>query len=341
MEASTNKSRAAVWTGEEGLGYQLRWPRSEYVVVNEPPLEGWVPGKPGPAVPGTPVVRGYGGRLRKGAPQWPAPWPVGGVFAPKWWPRERPRPAEFYNPVEVAADILLDAQRAAGDNPRVLLRFVNKWGGLGVGVPGDRHFLDGVAATGDCLTQLKEWLEAHQALRKGRRLVMKVPEWIKELPALTATEATRIKVTKRRPSPELIKRFPDLKGRTLTVSYPVGLKKTWPSQKSRHWTWRDLIFTLNEHLRDIHLAAVRERRTIVPVFRPRTLHGALWLEVWRQITGMNRHRRCPECRVLFIPGRANQQYCTRQCANRPTVRRWKREQKRKKNRAQQKEAANE
>ena len=52
--------------------------------------------------------------------------------------------------------------------------------------------------------------------------------------------------------------------------------------------------------------------------------------LWDQATEGKRLRRCPECRALFPPRRANQRYCTRLCANRPTVRKWKRAQKRKK-----------
>jgi hypothetical protein len=272
------RSRAGMWMwgGTEGFVYQQRWLRNEYVILEEPPLKGWVVGQPGPKVPGTPVVAGAGGRLRKAAPQWPAPWPVGGVFAPTWWPRGRPaKPFEYYNPMTAAADILLDVQRVESEDPKALLRFVNKWGRLGVGVPRDAFFLDGVVLTGRYLTQLKEWIEALEALQHG----------------------------KKRP------------------------RRSSKSLLTRPWTWRDLAFELSEHLRDIHLGAVAERPKLVAVYRPRHLLDALWLELWRQATEMKRSRRCPECRVLFIPGRANQQYCTRLCANRPTVRAWKRKQK--------------
>lgn len=265
-----------MWGGAEGFVYQQRWPRGEYVIVEEPPLRGWVAGQPGPKAPGTPIVVGAGQRLRKAAPRWPAPWPTGGVFAPAWWPRNRPaKPVEYYNPMKMAADILLDAQRLEGEDRQALLRFVNKWGMLGVGVPGDSFFLDGVVLTGRCLTQLNEWIEGLEALQHGR---------------------TRIR--------RALKRAPH-----------------------HRWTWRALAFELSEHLRAIHLGAVPASRKLVAVYRPRNLFDALWLELWRQATEMKRHRRCPECHALFIPGRANQQYCTRLCANRPTVRNWKRKQK--------------
>jgi len=268
-----------MWGGAEGFVYQQRWPRSEYVIVDEPPLKGWVAGQPGPKVRGTPVVVGAGHRLRKAAPHWPAPWPVGGVFAPTWWPRDRPtKPVEYYNPMKVAADVLLDVQRTAGEDRKALLRFVNKWGMLGVGVPGDSFFLDGVDFTGRCLTQLKEWIEGFEALQRGKKRMRRS-----------------------------LKRSP-----------------------GRPWTWRTLAFELSEHVREVHLGAVRARRRLLAVYRPRNLFDALWLELWRQATEVKRHRRCPECRALFIPGRANQQYCTRLCANRPTVRAWKRKQKDKK-----------
>ncbi len=273
----TRRSRADLWLwrGAEGFVYQLRWLRSDYVIVEEPPLKGWVAGQPGPKVPGTPVVFGAGGRLRKAAPHWPAPWPVGGVFAPTWWPRDRPtKPAESYNPMTVAPDILVDVQRVETEDPKALLRFVNRWGPLGVGVPQDTFFLDGVVLTGGHLRQLQEWIEAWEALQHGRR--------------------------RKRPS-----RAP---------------------LRARPWTWWALAFQLSERLREIHLGAVVARRKLVAVYRPRQLLDALSLELWRQATELKRYRRCPECRALFVPGRANQQYCTRLCANRPTVRNWKRKQ---------------
>src|SRR5713226_8003780 len=142
MAAKREGEQIEPWAGPVAFGYRFRWSRSEYVIVKDCPLEGWTPGKPGPPTPGTPFVAAHG-RLRKAAPQWPAAWPVGGVFAPKWWPRERPMiPADAYDPVPHAASILLDGQRAAGRDPKALLRFVNKWGMLGIGVPGDRSFMD-------------------------------------------------------------------------------------------------------------------------------------------------------------------------------------------------------
>jgi len=343
MITKKQTNETGIWWAEEGAGYQLLWPRSEYVIVLKPPLKGWVPGKPGPRVPGTPVVLGYGGRLRKAAPHWPAPWPVGGVFAAKWWPQERPTPADVYNPVEVASEILLDAQRAAGDDPKVLLRFVNKWGQLGVGVPGDPQFLDGVEYTGHCLTLLKEWIEAYYALRQGRNpLHSEPPEWIKALPMLRPREWVKAPPPKRKALPTLKIRSNErvYEGRKAVAFAPEWVRVPRPKMKRPRWTWRELAFALNERLREIHVAAYPEKRALLPIYRPRNLYRALWLEVWRQATGMNRFRRCPECRALFVPARTNQQYCTRQCANRPTVRRWKREQKRKRRLAQQKEEAN-
>ena len=114
--------------------------------------------------------------------------------------------------------------------------------------------------------------------------------------------------------------------------------RQWPKPSLRHpWTWHDLAFELSEQLRDVHLGAISGGRALEAVYRPRHLLDALWLELWRQATNMARYRRCPECRALFIPGRANQQYCTRLCANRPTVRAWKRKQQ-EKQRAQQRQS---
>jgi hypothetical protein len=179
---------------------------------------------------------------------------------------------EPYNPRGAADDILVDVQRTPSSDSKALLRFVNRWGLLGVGIPGARDFgTDGVELLGEWLSRLRQWIETLHALRRG---------------------------------------------------------------KEKQTTWAGFAALLNEHLGGVHPTVSATDRGLQPTFRAERLLDILCFELWDQATGGRRLRRCPECGALFIPGRANQEYCTRLCANRPTVRKWKLEQKRKKNMAE-------
>lgn len=60
-------------------------------------------------------------------------------------------------------------QRANAGEPSSLLRFVNKWGVLGIGIPKSPEFsFDGVVATGKWVSELQRWIEAFHALRHGK-----------------------------------------------------------------------------------------------------------------------------------------------------------------------------
>ena len=88
-------------------------------------------------------------------------WPAGGIFGPNASAR-----VPDYAPLPVAAEILLDAQGVAPDDPAKLLAFVNRWGRLGVGLPGAEDFgADGVQWTGACLRELTQWIQALYALQ--------------------------------------------------------------------------------------------------------------------------------------------------------------------------------
>jgi hypothetical protein len=89
-------------------------------------------------------------------------WPAGGLFVPA----EPSTPLRPYRPLPVAGEILLDAQGVTLDDPEALLRFVNRWGRLGVGIPGDEAFAaDGVVRTGECLRELVGWIATLHALQ--------------------------------------------------------------------------------------------------------------------------------------------------------------------------------
>ncbi len=89
-------------------------------------------------------------------------WPPGGIFVPEG----ASTPDSDYDPIPVARAILLDAQRAATADAEGLLAFVNRWGVLGVGIPGQDDFAaDGVGKTGEALRELSEWIATLDALQ--------------------------------------------------------------------------------------------------------------------------------------------------------------------------------
>ncbi|HKW92160.1 MAG TPA: hypothetical protein VJX92_09685 [Methylomirabilota bacterium] len=91
-------------------------------------------------------------------------WPTGGIFVPA--EESPPRP---YHPLPVAAEILVDAQGVASDDPAALLGFVNRWGRLGVGLPGAEDFgADGVQQTGEGLRELTRWMRVLYAFQHGK-----------------------------------------------------------------------------------------------------------------------------------------------------------------------------
>src|SRR5262249_51728569 len=81
-------------------------------------------------------------------------WPAGGIFVPD----EAATPSPPYAPIPRAAEILLEAQQAATADAAGLLAFVNRWGLLGVGIPGGPEFRGhGVQHTGGALRELPLW----------------------------------------------------------------------------------------------------------------------------------------------------------------------------------------
>jgi hypothetical protein len=93
-------------------------------------------------------------------------WPDGGIFV-----AADGNPGGEYDPLAVAGEILLDVQRAAAaEMPASALGFVNRWGLLGIGIPGADDFpTDGVERTGEHLRELAAWIAAIHALEHGRR----------------------------------------------------------------------------------------------------------------------------------------------------------------------------
>jgi hypothetical protein len=169
MRARVRQRRRDAGTTGEDLrpAFELSWPRQSYRVLAQAEAdEGrrWLARLPErrvpffdpqpPSPPWTFVgretpVRGLG-------------WPPGGIIIPA-----TPGVREDYDPLAVAADILLDVQRAvATETTDSLLHFVNRWGLLGVGIPGADDFpTDGVQRTGEGLRELARWMAVIHALQ--------------------------------------------------------------------------------------------------------------------------------------------------------------------------------
>ncbi len=167
--------------------FELRWPRPRSTILTEPT------GVWGHAWEGLPRSRIHVSELSEfhepgwvvedvepegdpSTPAWSGPnyryrveWPAGGIFVPEG----DEAPAPVYEPLAVAPEILLDVQRTRADDPPALLRFVNRWGQLGVGIPGAREFgADGVAFTGEYLAWLSELVQTLHALQCGEKTAM-------------------------------------------------------------------------------------------------------------------------------------------------------------------------
>jgi hypothetical protein len=182
-------------TGEDWWGaFELTWPRGPYRIMAEPkdrwgealqavprirvpfpfasaPPAPWVWEKrevPGPASSIYGVESSGIAAAGQTVEVYRLGWPAGGIFVPD----ESKRPASPYRPIERGAEILLDAQAAATVDAPGFLAFVNRWGLLGVGLPGKPDFgADGVEYTGDALHELAGWIATLHAL-----------QWEKEAP---------------------------------------------------------------------------------------------------------------------------------------------------------------
>lgn len=157
-----NYSTAGGQIDEVCQAYELRWLCYDYAIA----------GQPTGSLATIWKFRSKG-KIQRGVQEQKAPWPEGGVFVPKEMliPNgSAPKPNTRYNPANYGPEILLDVQRTSSDNPASLLRFVNQWGRLGVGIPEDREFpYDGVLWTGKFLEEITWWIQSYQALQEGRR----------------------------------------------------------------------------------------------------------------------------------------------------------------------------
>jgi hypothetical protein len=176
--------------------FELRWPRPRYTILTEPT------GPWGHAWEGLPRLRIHVSELEEfhdpgwviedvepegdpSTPAWSGPnyryrveWPAGGIFVPEGDDAKAPT----YEPLAVAPEILLDVHRTRVDDPTALLRFVNRWGPLGVGIPGAPQFeADGVAFAGEHLAWLSGLAQTLHALQRGEKTAMSWNEMADQL----------------------------------------------------------------------------------------------------------------------------------------------------------------
>jgi predicted RNA-binding Zn ribbon-like protein len=87
--------------------------------------------------------------------------------------------------------------------------------------------------------------------------------------------------------------------------------------------------TLGALLGRVHPAVRVHAGKFEPFHRVHSLMDAISLQLWMQVTEAKRFRRCPEpiCKALFVPGREDQEYCSRACVNRANVRNWRRKRR--------------
>ncbi len=183
------RSQGPGLTGQDWWGaFELTWSRGPYCILAEPDgpwRAAWAaipeqrvrfldPPPPGPWIPvrhEAPMEDSIYGPLSSfSSPSagetvnvFKLDWPLGGIFVPEG----APPPDSGYDPIPVAGAILLDAQRAATADVQGLLAFVNRWGVLGVGIPGKDDFeADGVGKTGEALRELSEWVATLYALQR-------------------------------------------------------------------------------------------------------------------------------------------------------------------------------
>ena len=179
-------------TGEDWWGaFELTWPQGPYRIMAEPegrwgevlqavprirvpfpfasvPPAPWVWEKrevPGPASSIYGVESSAMASLGQTVEVYRLGWPAGGIFVPD----ESKKPAVPYDAIPRAAEILLDAQAAATADAQGLLAFVNRWGVLDIGIPGERDFgADGVEYTGEVLRELSAWMATLHTLQRGK-----------------------------------------------------------------------------------------------------------------------------------------------------------------------------
>ncbi len=198
---------------------ELRWPRLRYAILPEPAGD-W--GTAWLALPRRTVPSSQADAFHepswefedmepegKGSPvPWTGPqarfrvaWPSGGILVPEVDEAQPP----VYEPLKVAHDILPHVQRTAVGDPTAILQFVNRWGRLGVGIPGAEEFeADSVTLTGERLGWLTGLVRTVHALQLGQK-----PPMTKHELAEILTEALAGVHFAARPTPHaaLIPRF--------------------------------------------------------------------------------------------------------------------------------------
>jgi hypothetical protein len=115
-------------------------------------------------------------------------WPPDGVFVPSGDVVE-------YDPFRHGAAIFADAQRVRVDDEPSVVRFLRRWGRLGVGIPGAPDFpADGVEQTSARFGDLQRGIDAYERIQKRRAQ----PGEVDRLAAFLRDELSGIRFSVRR-----------------------------------------------------------------------------------------------------------------------------------------------
>jgi hypothetical protein len=204
-----------------------------------------------------------------------------------------PKLLRTYDPTQEADTILTEASTLDPEDDETLLRFLNKWGLLGLVAPDNAvQFWDSVFQTRHEVGRIKRlagWLGA-----------MKAGRWRSgSLPSMS----------------EVRKLVPDIP-RQLTLG-----------GRSRAY-WLAFANELNQALWGCPVRAIllSEGHSVRRHFLPRCLRDVLYLTLWRYASDEDAVlRECLGCHGLFSVSRTNNRkcYCSWACKNRATVRRWR------------------
>ena len=210
----------------------------------------------------------------------------GALFVADWVAR---KPLRSYDPTkpEIAEEILSEISALDVESDESLLGFVGKWGLLGLSID--------------------EFMLTMEAERPIPKMIRTKPP----LPVLDSVSQSR----------EAFRRLKGFMRRTYAIQHghwsdPSLPKKRGPLRDRERFHRRALANDLGLALYRYPLCAgFRDdgRINLVPVLRPRSLHGALYLELWRLIPSEKVElRRCAGCERLFTVSRTKQNrlYCS-------------------------------
>jgi hypothetical protein len=234
------------------------------------------------------------------------PWPPLGVFIPRGYVEEPGlmMPLRDYDPVPQADELLTHVTRLETDDTEAILKFVNRWGPLGLS--GDLNVYARLGIWPGAGTALQ--VMASQAAMFFHVMPAEPVFWVQRALERIKFMAQALYKFQRRQYPR----------RADAVVY----------------SWTDFSDELNGMIRGIRRVTRQKKGGGLQVLEcPSSLLDVLGLALLDRATGITRQRRCPECGSYFVPTRNNQKFCKRggeqYCARKHTLRAWRHQTRRK------------